>query len=385
MNILLVTETYLPYITGVSISTDSIAHFMTSKGHKVTIVCPTPLVKGEKRHFKNLKVVYVPSLPFHWYNLNATGIFPLTLIKMKKLFKETKFDVVHIQEPGVVGLSALSLAKKHNIPTVGALHFIPEQIDRVMWGTVEPVLTPLINVYIKLVYEKYDQIMTPSHFFAGALEKINVDKPINVISNGVDTARFKPARLNLTLRKKLGFDKNDFVFFFLGRVDLDKNVETLVKAIPHTKSNIKLLIVGKGTEKKNLQALANRLKVGTRVIWIDYISDSEMVDYYHAVNAFSIMSPYEGQSIVTLQALAVGIPVIAANAGALPEICRDGENGYLVKTYDYKTLADKMNQIAKSETLQNKFGEASRKIGLQHDKSKVLHTLELIYKRISNK
>lgn len=385
MNILLVTETYLPYITGVSISTDSIARYMISKGHNVTIVCPTPLVKGEKRQLENLKVVYVPSLPFHWYNLNATGIFPLTLIKMKKLFKETKFDVVHIQEPGVVGISALALAKKHNIPTVGALHFIPEQIDRVMWGTVEPVLTPLINVYIKFVYEKYDQIMTPSHFFAGALEKVNISKPINVISNGVNTTKFKPSPLNLTLRSKLGFSKNDIVFFFLGRIDLDKNVETLVRAMPLTKSKVKLLIVGKGTEKKALQALASSLKVSDRIVWVDYIPDSEMVDYYHAVNAFSIMSPYEGQSIVTLQALAVGIPVIAADAGALPEICHNSENGYLVKTYDYKTLAEKMNSIAGSEDLRKRFGKASRAIGLIHDKHTVLHTLELLYKKISGK
>lgn len=383
MNILLVTETYLPYITGVSISTDSIGHYMASKGHKVTIVCPTPLVKGEKKESKNLKVIYVPSLPFHWYNLNATGIFPLTYIKMKELFKTNHFDVVHIQEPGVVGLSALKMARKHNIPTVGALHFIPEQIDRVIWGTVEPVLTPLINVFIKLVYQKYDQIMTPSHFFAGALEKINVTKPINVISNGVSTAKFKPGPLNLKLRKKLGFDKNDIVFFFLGRVDRDKNVETLVRAIPLTDSNVKLLVVGKGTEKTQLQSLSSSHKVSDKIVWVDYITDSEMVDYYHAVNAFAIMSPYEGQSIVTLQALAVGIPVIAANAGALPEICHDGENGYLVKTYDHKTLANKMNSIARNDTLRKKFGKASRAIGLLHDKPTVLHSLELLYKKIS--
>lgn len=379
MNILLSTETYLPYVTGVSISTDSIARYMVSKGHKVTIVCPKPLAKGSVEQMSGLNIIEVPSLPFAWYNLNATAIYPLAYKIVKKIMTENKFDVVHIQEPGAVGIAVLVNAQKFKIPVIGALHFIPEQIDRVLWGGFEKILTPILNIYIRYIYNRYDHVMTPSHFFANYLKNIGIERPIDVISNGTDTKRFHPEIRNGTLRRKLEFSGNDFVYFFLGRLDRDKNVETLVRAMPFTNPDVKLLIVGKGQEKTFLKLLAKQLNVADKIKWINYITNEEMVSYYHAVDAFSIMSPYEGQSIVTLQAVATGLPLIAAKAGALPELCLDGKNGFLVDTYDSRTLAEKMNYLACNKRLQKKFGEESRKISLPHHKPKTLHKLELIY------
>lgn len=384
MNILLTTETYLPYITGVSISTDNIARFMLSRGHKVTLICPKPIVRKKTEFPEGLSIIYIPSLPFSLYNNNATGIFPFTLSIIEKTIRTKKFDIVHIQEPGVVGLSALLLAKKYKIPVVGALHFIPEQIDRVLGGSFEKVLTPIFNIFIRYVYNKYDAIMTPSIFFADYLRKTGVTKPINVISNGVDTNLYKPQKLDLNTRAKYGFSQNDIVFFFLGRLDRDKNVETLVRAMPKTNKNVKLVVVGKGTESKFLHELAHKLNVEAKIVWTPYVTDSEMLDLYSAVDVFSIMSPYEGQSIVTLQAVASGLPVIAADAGALPELVENNSNGYLVNTYDAETLSEKMNILAASNNLRQMFGTESRKISLKHERSLALRKLESIYIMLQN-
>jgi glycosyltransferase involved in cell wall biosynthesis len=355
---------------------------MVSQGHKVTIVCPKPIARGTVEPMKGLTIINVPSLPFTFYNLNAVTIFPLALPILEKLIRGVKFDVAHIQEAGVLGIAALIKVKKYHIPVIGALHFIPEQIDRVLWGKFENVLTPVINVYVKLIYNKYDEAMAPSNFFANYLKRVGVIRPINVISNGTDIRIFHPAGLNKTLRKRLGFSDQDFVFFFLGRIDKDKNVETLVRAMPFTDPEVKLLIVGKGTQDKFLHSLSKKLKVQNKIVWIDYITDSEMADFYHAVDAFSIMSPYEGQSIVTLQAVASGLPVIAARAGALPELCRNNENGFLVDTYDFRTLSERMNRLARHKELREKFGRESRKISLAHNKVDVLHKLELIFDKL---
>lgn len=379
MNILLVTETYFPYITGVSVSTDNIARFMLRRGHNVTLVYPKPIVNKDFDLPKGLNIVYVPSLPFYLYNNNATGIFPLTICPIEKVVKNGHFDVMHIQEPGSVGLSALIVAKKYKIPTVGALHFIPEQIDRVLWGRLENVLTPFINFIIKPIYNNYDQIMTPSHFFAGYLRGIGVKTPVNVVSNGVDTNIYKPSTTDPKLRMKYGFTKSDVVFFFLGRLDKDKNPETLVKALPFTTKNVKLIIVGRGTETKYLHELAKTLKVDDKITWIDYVTNEEMINIYSSVDAFCIMSPYEGQSIVTLQAVSAGLAVIAARAGALPELVSDSKNGYLIDTYNFKELSEKMNLLAASPSQRRKFGHESRKISLEHDRNKALRSLEKIY------
>jgi glycosyltransferase involved in cell wall biosynthesis len=380
VNILLVTETYLPYITGVSVSTDSIARYMVSRGHKVTLVCPKPIVKGTVEPLEGLTIVDTPSIPFAIYNNNAIAIFPLGIPIIEKLIRREKFDIVHIQEPFGTGISALILAKIHHLPVIGSLHFIPEQT--VISKSLKYFLTPILRKSIKLIYNHYDSVMTVSNFFAENLRKYGVTKPIFIISNGTDVDKFHPGPSDLIMRKKLGIPESSVVFFYLGRLDGDKNVETLVRAMPFTDPNVRLLIVGKGQKKEILHKLADDLKVTPKIIWVDYITNEEMTNYYHAADCFSIMSPFEGQSIVTLQAVASGLPVIVANAGALPELCIDGKNGFLVETYDAKTLADRMNKLAGDKSLREKFGIESRKISLPHHKPTALHKLEELYKSL---
>jgi glycosyltransferase involved in cell wall biosynthesis len=384
MRILIVSDTYLPYITGVSISTDSIARYMVGQGHQVVLITPKPVIKGVVTPLKGLEIIHVPSLPFAFYNNNAVAILPLCFPVIARAMKKNKFDVVHIQEPAPTGFAALILAKIHHIPVVGALHFIPEQVDRVIWGKTEKILTPIVNIYIRLIYRHYDQIMTPSYFFANHLKRLGIKRPINVISNGVDIDKFHPAPINLKFKKKYGISEKSVLFFYLGRIDGDKNVETLVKAMPLTDNHVRLLIVGRGKKDESIRSLAEKLKVSSKITRIEYITNEEMPGVYLAADVFSIMSPYEGQSIVTLQAAATGLPIIGANAGALPELIHDGENGFLVGTHDYRELAVKMNKLAGNQALRKSFGEESRKISLEHDKPKVLHKLEVIFDTLGN-
>ena len=380
MNILLVTETYLPYITGVSISTDSIARYMVSQGHKVTLICPKPIVKGTVEPLEGLTIIHTPSIRVAIYNNNAIAVFPFGMWKIERTMRKTKFDIVHIQEPFATGISALILAKIHHLPVVGSLHFIPEQTA--VSKALKYILTPILRKSIKLIYNHYDSVMTVSNFFAGNLKKYGVIKPIVIVSNGTDVDKFHPGPTDLVLRSRIGIATNSVVFFYLGRLDGDKNVETLVRAMPFTDPDVKLLIVGKGQKKEILHKLAEDLKVTSKIVWVDYITNEEMTNYYHAADVFSIMSPFEGQSIVTLQAVASGLPIIAANAGALPELCIDGKNGFLVGTYDAKTLADRMNKLAGDKSLREKFGIESRKIALPHHKPTVLHKLEALYESL---
>ncbi|HUC95279.1 MAG TPA: glycosyltransferase [Candidatus Saccharimonadales bacterium] len=382
MNILFVTETYLPFIAGVSSSSDSIARYMVSQGHKVVLVNPRPIIKKKVEVPPNLKLVYTPSIPDLFYKGKPQTVFPLGLPVINKTIRENKFDVIHIQEPGSLGISALILSKIYKIPTVGMLHFTPEQVGRMLPGKPEFLSKPIMETYIKYIYNKYSAIAVPTQTFVDFLKSIGVDRPIEVVSNGVDTKKFYQAGTDLKLRKKYEISEDDIVFFFLGRLDGDKNVATLVRAMPHTDKNVRLVIVGNGKLREKLHGLAENLGVSEKITWVDHITDAEMPGFYHLADVFTIMSPYEVQSIVTLQALASGLPVICADKGALPELCHNGVNGYLVDVYDDKTLAGKMNILAKDENLRKKFGEESRKMSLVHHKPDVLHKLELLYENV---
>ena len=382
MNILFVTETYLPFIAGVSSSSDSIARYMVSRGHRVVLVNPRPLIDKKVEVPPNLELAYAPSVPDFFYKGKPQTIFPFGLPVINKAIKENKFDIIHIQEPGSLGISALILSAFYKIPTVGMLHFTPEQAAGMIPGKPVFIVKPVVEAYIRFIYNKYTTIAVPTQTFVDFLKSIGVKTPIEVVSNGVDTNKFHQGAVNLELRKKYGFSESNVVFFFLGRLDGDKNAATLVSAMPYTDANVRLVIAGNGKLKESLHQLADTLKVSEKITWVENITDAEMPDFYHLADVFTIVSPYEVQSIVTLQALATGLPVICADRGALPELCHDGANGYLVGAYDEKNLAKKMNILAKDKNMRVKFGEESRKISLVHHKPDVLHKLELLYERV---
>jgi glycosyltransferase involved in cell wall biosynthesis len=382
MNILLVTETYLPFIAGVSTSSDSIARFMAIQGHTVTVVSPKPTIKGTVESQERMTLVRTPSNPDPLYAGKAMTIFPLALPVINKLLDTQKIDIVHVQEPGSLGISAIIAAKKHKIPIVGALHFTPEQVARMIPGKLYWPIVPITESWIRFIYAQYQAIMVPTQTFVSYLDSIGVKTPKVVVSNGVDTERYTVVEKDMKTRSSYGIPDDAFVFFFLGRLDKDKNVGTLVEALKYADKRAWLLIAGNGKEEPILKEQAKKLGVEERIIWVSTVNQQQMLDLYHSVDCFSIMSPYEVQSIVTLQGIASGLPVIAARAGALPELCRDGENGLLADTYDAKMVAEKMNSLVSNPDMCKRFGAKSREMSLVHHKPTALAKLEALYKSL---
>ena len=349
MNIVITTETYLPFIAGVSTSTDNIARFMARAGHKVTVVAPKPVMKGEIPPLKNLTIAHTPSFPDPFFVGKSFSPFPMPFRTLQNVMKN--IDIVHIQEPAAIGYTALYIAKRRHIPIVGALHFTPEQIFRILFFPKIPLFITLIKRYIRWFYNQCDGIMIPTETFAAFLRESGVTKPIVVVSNGVDTNDFVPMKNRFAKRDACKLPKDKILFFFLGRLDFDKHADTIIRALPKTDTKVHLVIAGEGKEEENFRNLAKTLGVSDRITWLGYLNHEKMKEVYQSVDCFVLMSPYEVQSIVTLQAISSGLPVLACKEGALPELCHDGENGFTIATDDDKTLAEKMNVLASDTTL----------------------------------
>lgn len=380
MNILLVTETYVPTVSGVASSTDSIARYMVSRGHTVTVVAPAPLAPYTREPLKGLTVITTSSIPDPTIAGKPMTIFPAAFPVIWSAVHAAKFDVMHIQEPGSVGLTALIIAKMMQIPTVGAEHTMPQQMAS-FFGPLYKFGLFIAHLWIRSVYNHYDAVMTPTATMAGYLKRDGIHVPIHPVSNGIEIQKYTPAS-GSRVKEPFTLPKNRVRFGYLGRIDKDKHLDIAERAMTKTDPKIHLVIAGFGKETELLVALAKELNVTGKVTFIGKLDEPQIIELYHELDAFIIPSPVESQSIVTLQAIASGLPVIAADAGALPELVHDGVNGYLVKTDDYAEFARKMNALAADPTLMKKFGVESRKISLLHDKSKVLHTLELLYKSL---
>lgn len=393
MNIVVTTETYLPFIAGVSTSTDNIARFMAKKGHRVTVVAPKPVLKHPVLPEKNMTITHTPSFPDPFFSGKSFSPIPMPYSTVKHIFDGKVFtdvqtiqpvDVVHIQEPGAVGITALFVAKQRHIPIIGALHFTPEQIFRILFFPKIPLFIALVKQYIRWFYNQCDGIMVPTETFAGFLRRSGVVKPILVVSNGVDTHDFIPTKDCLAKRDIYKLPKDKILFFFLGRLDFDKHADTIIRALAKTNANVHLVIAGEGKEEQNFRTLAKTLGVAERITWLGYLDHNQMKDVYQSVDCFVLMSPYEVQSIVTLQAIACGLPILACKEGALPELCHDGVNGFTIATDDDGTLAQNMNIIASDKVLRSAFGKESRKISLLHDRNTALSRLEEFYKKIAS-
>ena len=380
MNILLVSDAYLPTVSGVASSTDSIARFMAHEGHIVDLVCPKPLIPYEAPPLPGLTIWYTPSASDTLFVNKAYTPFPLGFGKLWHCFRSKRYDVVHIQEPGSLGITALFLAKLFRVPVVGARHFSWLQIERLVPPWLRFASVPFMKVYVSLIYRSYDAIMVPTKTAGKELEDlIGMKERIHAISNGVETNEYVPVTGNTSLlRKHNMIPDNTTVFLYIGRLDKDKNVETIFRAAAQCKAPLHLVIVGVGTEKDALIALGKELKLSTRITWFEETTKSKIIELYQSADVFVIMSPVETQSIVALQAISCGLPLIAASAGALPELI-NGKNGYLVDTYDINALADKMETLAKDRALRKSMGKESRALSRSHHKPTVLKQLEAIF------
>ena len=177
-------------------------------------------------------------------------------------------------------------------------------------------------------------------------------------ANGVERKKFTPVYIGVDehlletpaegVREKHGLSEKDFVVLTVGQLTRRKGVDDLIRAVAKISDPaVKLLVVGKGSEKERLQELAADLKTGSRVIFAGAVS--EIAGYYRAADVFSLTSRFikeegdvEGFGIVFLEAQLFGLPVIGTESGGIPETLRDGATGFLVPEGDSAAIAEKI-------------------------------------------
>ena len=174
---------------------------------------------------------------------------------------------------------------------------------------------------------------------------------------------------------------------YAGRIDKDKNMSILIKAISEVveQTQAHFVFVGGGDVLSKIKKMAVKCKVEKEITWIDWV-DRKLIDLpklYQAASLFVIPSVIETQSLVTMEAMASGLPVVGANAGALPELIKDGVNGYLYRADSSSDLSQKIIKIIKNHNLRTKMGKKSLEIISNHQISESLAKILKIYKQLT--
>ena len=324
MKIAAVTDSYHPTSDGVVVAVDTYTKSLKTVGIESEIVAPDP--GSEKDRIEGVR--YFRSIGFKSYPGYFIPIFPSNKVQV---FREINPDVVHIHGITVMALKGLIAAHHLKIPVVVTFHtmvgdtmkyYSPVKIPQ---ETAEKLVWKYIGYFTRWV----DAIVAPSQAVANELKANGIKtEDIRVIPTPIDTSRFSPGEGREEIREKYGLQGKK-VIACVGRVSFEKEIDTLIRAISQMDDNIVLFIVGKGPAMDSLKELCQQLNLEDRVVFAGYQSGEDLVKCYRAADMAATASRFETQCFVALEAMACGLPVACANARALADYVKDGENGFL--------------------------------------------------------
>jgi glycosyltransferase involved in cell wall biosynthesis len=265
-----------------------------------------------------------------------------------------EFDphIVHISSPDVGGHRALSWARAHDIPVLASVHTRFETYPRYYgFGFVEPVFVAILRRF----YQRCDAIVAPSASMIEELREQGMHHDIGTWSRGVDRHVFTPARRDLAWRRELGVADEDMAIGFLGRLVLEKGIdifaETMVelrrRGVPH-----QVLVIGDGPAKDFFAGKVPEAK------FVGFQQGEELGRAVASMDVLLNPSVTETFGNVTLEAMACGVPVVAADATGASSLVVEGETGHLVPPRDIAAYADRLATYAADPALRRAHGEA---------------------------
>lgn len=383
MKILISADTYYPHVNGASYSAQRFAQGLAKAGHQVSVIAPSPTLFSAKETRNGVTVYGLPSLPIFFYSGFRFVLSPVAASGVKKIMQEIKPDILHMEMHFAISSSALSVARKQGIPVVVTNHFMPENL--VHYFPIPRLCKKwLVALFWKdaaRVYRKTDMVISPTKTAEGVLERWLGSEKNMVLSNGVDMSHFHPGHDTALVKEKYRLPKKPLLLY-VGRLDKEKNIDAVIKAMAATKEDFHFVVAGKGANSKKLESLAFSLGQKDRVSFIGFVPDEFLPALYSSADCFINAGVAELQGMSVMEAMASGLPVLAARAVALPELVYDGQNGFLFDPKDIETLSKHMSAIFKDSNKRKEMGQKSLEIIKPHDFSSVMLECQNLYRRL---
>ena len=209
--------------------------------------------------------------------------------------------------------------------------------------------------------------------------------PVEALSNGIDLSRFTPGKAPAEIYERYNIPKTKPIVLYVGRVDPEKSLEVLVKAF-----NLALLkcpeahlvVVGDGASRNELEKLSEKLGIEKHTHFLGRVVGNDLPMLYRTGKVFGITSKTETQSIVIMEAMASGLPVVAVQAGAIPELVKNNKTGYLCQQDDPVAVSRAIVRVLKNDLARQKFSKTALENIKKHDISYTLTRFEAIYKDV---
>ncbi|WEO79317.1 glycosyltransferase [Cryobacterium sp. SO2] len=372
-------DTFAPDVNGAARFAERLAAGLVSRGHVVQVMAPAPTRKHgtwtEVHEGESMTVHRLHSWRWRPHDWLRFALPWIVRSQSRAILDSFQPDVVHFQSHIVVGRGVAIEAQKRGIRIVGTNHFMPEnmlQFSLVPKGFQDQLVRALWKD-AEHTFKRAEAVTTPTRRAAEFLEKYTGLTGVQAISCGIDADNYSPSFTPRTENRIL----------FVGRVTGEKQIDVLVQAValldPLLDAQVE--IVGGGDQRRNLEHLVDTLGMTGRFTFTGYVTDEELRDAYSRATVFAMPSIAELQSIATMEAMASGLPVVAADAMALPHLVHDGQNGYLFEPGSAQDLADKLTRVLTlSPDDLTALKRESLKLIEAHDIKRTLTTFERLYR-----
>jgi glycosyltransferase involved in cell wall biosynthesis len=286
----------------------------------------------------------------HFSEKQAEG--PVTQ-RIRDYVMSHEIQIVHTHTPRTI--LAASRAGLKNVPQVATKHLLTTPKDR-RWGVLYTALD-YATLYLP------DRIVPVSESMAAEIKSLPGMQTRSVIPvrNAIPCEEFYQPESRRTARQSLGFGSDQVVFGYTGRLDPVKRIDLLLHAFAEvltSQPNVRLLVVGEGSQSKELEALAQTLGIASAVTWTGFRAD--VARLLAALDVYVQPSHNEGLSLSILEAMAAGKPVIATDVGGAREVLHHRETGMLIPPRASKALTSTMLELAQSPVLRLQLGEAAK-------------------------
>ncbi len=389
MKIAIFTDVFLPYISGVTISTNNLALSLEKKDIEVEVFTPAPhkKIKVPKTIGKNIKINYFKSVKtFIYPDMRAS--LPIS-IKYINMFRKENFDLIHFMTPGAMGQAAIYFSRIFKLPLVQTFHtFIADKsclkhtkLDKI------PKVVFLAWKFVNYFVNQCDVVSTPSRYAQNELIKHGAKVFTTAISNGINVRGYsKIQKTRGDVKKSFSFfDENTFIYF--GRISVEKSIPILIQGFAKAiskQSKLKLVIVGDGPDLNYLRNYVKQLKLEKNIFFTGRINNDELMNsgIIHNSIAFITASKVETQCMTGMEAIAAGIPIIVANATGSTELVKN--NGFTFKPDGTSDLARKILNLFNDKDLQKELKQHCKENRYLYDNATVVREWILLYEMIIN-
>ncbi len=346
MRIAYFTDTFLPKVDGIVTVVQLLLEHLAARQVESLIVAPqlgTPQARAAA--YPNGVYARTRVLPVNGFTL---PLYP----EMKVCFPGRSVyqqlaafqpDLIHLISPVFMGGVGLHMARRLGVPTVASFHLDfagVAQHFRVL-GIRLSFLQGFANAMTRLLFNSTDYSLAPSRHIYDHMQRVGVRR-VKLWGRGVDAERFHPRWRDAATRERLSAGHPDeLLLLYVGRLSREKQLDQL-RAVLDSVPGTRLALVGDGPARAALEAHF----AGYPVVFTGYLNGAALSQAFASADGFVLNSALESFGLVVLEALASGVPVIAARVGGVPDVVHDGVNGFSYTPGDLHGLVDGVRWLA---------------------------------------